>query len=82
MYGCLHEGRTLHQIATINDETLMIFGGTNLKSFISTVAIMTFSKWLTLAKYIIDEYEVEKYVDKLKDLQSFAEMRSPRSSII
>ena len=46
MYGCLLEARALHQIAIVNEETLVLFGGTNLKSFLCTTqgSVMTFSK--------------------------------------
>lgn len=52
MYGCVFEGRAQHQIVTVNDDTLLIFGGMDQRSYAPTTLLqfITFSKnW-----YIMD----------------------------
>lgn len=68
MYGCLHEGRAMHQIASINDgEELMVFGGTDLKSFISTTQVALIS---------FNHHEIESRLEKFREISRYLEIRS------
>jgi hypothetical protein len=43
MYGCIFEGRAQHQIVPVNDDTLLIFGGMDQRSYAPTTLLQFIS---------------------------------------